>query len=236
MLLKAEKVIYDQLAGRMDVPVPGSLLYQDHRQPATRPAATQSSTTQSTTQPATTQTSHRKLASKPTTDQSGGSAEGRGKTAFQWQKSLVYERAQQRATMTGDVIVLHQPDDPAGMPFKLTGQTLTASLRAQRTRPPAPAAQTCNPLHINRSASKWVSSGRSTSPARVRVTSTKFDVDAEDLSFDPIHQVIIAHGDPEHPVTVFFHETGSYQTMTYLYWDMATDTVRMQGASGKFQR
>ncbi len=239
MLLEAEKVTFDQLAGRMEVPVPGSLLYQDHRNPATEPttnpsttqSTTQSatlSTTQSATKPATTQSSHRKSSTKSTT----GPSESRGATAFSWQNSLIYERALQKATMTGDVTVIHNPDNEAGMPFKLNGQTLIAIFdpKEATTRPaekPATKSASTDP------GEQMGKLKQITVIGDVQVRSTRLDVDADDLTFNPITQILTAHGDPNHPVTVFDHKTGTTQTTTDLFWNMATDTTRMKNATGR---
>src|SRR5439155_19485246 len=97
--LFAEQVSYDRVTGRMEVPVEGRMLYQDHRA-AEKNAAGAAAT-----------------ASNNAEGEGPTLGSGRGATAFQWSKWLVYDQPRQNATMTGDVQVVHRPDANGGQPF-----------------------------------------------------------------------------------------------------------------------
>ena len=85
--LLAPIVNYDKINERFIVPTPGRMLVRDLR-------------SESTTKPAT---------------DTGMTAGGmKGTTAFEWQKSLVYDQLANTATMTGNVHVVHQNDASAG--------------------------------------------------------------------------------------------------------------------------
>ena len=110
--LRAERVDYDQITGRLDVPVPGNMVYRDARPPA-------------------------KDQSKGPTLGSG-----RGATVFAWSKSLVYDQPRLEATMLGDVRVIHEPDNENSQKFELSSQSLKATFEPAPTTQPAtkPAA------------------------------------------------------------------------------------------------
>ena len=70
---------------------------------------------------------------------------------------------------------------------------------------------------------------------KVKVQSTRLDVDARELSYDPVAQVLYARGDQNTPITVFDKEKGTTSTASELEWNTATDQFRVKGLGGKVQ-
>jgi hypothetical protein len=206
MFLTSEQVNYDRLTGRMDVPVAGQMLYQDHR------------------------------ASADTGD-GPTMGSGRGKTAFGWTKSLVYDQAGQVATMSGNVRVQHQPDSGAGQELDLRGQTLRAFFEpdpaaTKPTTKTATAAPTSQPMaDSSKFRLKQVAMDE-----KVHVESPRLNFDARNMSYDPIQQVLKAAGDERSPVTVFDNESGGTTAASDLEWNTRTDQFKIRKLTGKMRK
>jgi hypothetical protein len=223
--LLSETVVYNRATGRMEVPVAGQMLYQDHRAPQPQQAA----------------------AAAPEGPTVGS---GRGATAFQWNRSLVYDQLAREAVMTGDVQVVHKPDSNGGQPFNLNGQTLTAYLEPDPAAATKPAKPT-QPAQPAKTASTKPSSSffgddttsqqkfrlkRITVRDNVHVTSNRMNFDAHDLSYDPLAQVLTASGDEANPVIVFDNKDGSTTTASELEWNTKTDQFKVKRLGGKVRR
>ena len=245
MNLYAEKVIYDTVVGRLDIPVTGELLYQDHREPTTQQI----------------KAARARAATKPADDQnSPNMGSGKGNTAFRWDDSLVYERAQKTMTMTGNVHVVHQPDSEGSAPFTLISDILTATFEPKPTTQPTtqsttqstqPSAdETTQPTSLassrpsTRPTSKPTTRPQEdlgqlkliTATGHVQATSTLMNFDAPQMTFDPVNQILTATGDPRHPVSFFHAGSGARTLVTKLYWNTVTDEIRLEKVIGTLQR
>jgi hypothetical protein len=94
--LFTQTLTYDKVHGKMTVPVPGQMLYQDHR------------------------------ASADSKVEGPTVGSGRGASAFEWKDSLVYDEPAHLATLKGDVRIVHRPENNKDQPFKLDAQTVIA--------------------------------------------------------------------------------------------------------------
>jgi hypothetical protein len=212
--LLAETLTYDRVSGRMVVPVPGEMLYEDHRAPASQPAE----------------------------DSSLGGA--RGATAFAWQKSLVYDEPAMRATMTGDVHIVHKPDASSGQSFDVRGGVLDAFLERDpnaSTRPSTRASTRASTLRVATTSPADESSAhvrlkRVDIRDNVHVISPRLDLDATALSYDPISQLLTARGGERNPLIVFDKATGAKQTASELIWNTQTDQFRIVDLAGRMQK
>ncbi|MEA2709270.1 MAG: hypothetical protein QOF78_1871, partial [Phycisphaerales bacterium] len=169
--LYAKTITTNRVTSRLEVPVPGKMLYQDHRPPAGGKADDPGG------------------ASVPGAAKEGPTlGSGRGHTAFLWQKSLVYDDAQPQVVMTGDVRVVHHPETKDGQPFNLWADSLTAELEADPdAKPPAP-----NPAAAVDKQQSKMRLKRVLARGNVKVESTRMNIDARDLSYDPVAQVLHA--------------------------------------------
>ncbi len=196
--LSSEEIDYDKLAGRMVVPVPGKMLYQDHRAgPATQPEG-------------------------PTV------GSGRGATAFEWKKSLVYDESVHLATLTGDVAIVHHSEGRQSQPFRLDAQLVTAQFES------APTTQRQGPARADETAAlrlKLV-----TAEDHVHVSSARATFDAFRLTYDPINHLLTARGTADNPGRLYDSSTGSASTFSTLEWNTQTDQFKITNASGRMRR
>lgn len=144
---------------------------------------------------------------------------GRGSTAFKWNKWLVYDQAARQAVMKGNVEVVHWPEENAGQPFHMWSDTLTAHLE------PDPDGK--NEKFRLKSV---VAHGD------VKVTSQRLNLDANDLTYDPLAQLLTATADPTTPITFFDAQTASTTTAAEVQWNTKTDQVRVKALSGNLRR
>ncbi len=105
--LFTQTLTYDKVHGKMIVPAPGQMLYQDHR--ASAEAKVEGPTVGS----------------------------GRGASAFEWKDSLIYDEPAHQATLKGDVRIVHRPENNNDQPFKLDAQTVIADFGATSATQPA---------------------------------------------------------------------------------------------------
>jgi hypothetical protein len=209
MNLYAPVITTNRATGRLDIPVAGEMLYQDHRPP---------------------EQAGDEAKDGPTI------GSGRGQTAFGWTKSLAYDDGSKTVTLTGDAHVVHHPDPatlaaggaPAkdAQPFELWSDVLTAQLERD---PTAPAAETPPQGQIGaRMRLKLV-----TADGHVRVESARLNVDGSRLTYDPVAGVLRAFGSDGAPLTVVDKERGTSSTAAELEWNTKTDQFRVTGLSGK---
>jgi hypothetical protein len=195
--LFAQTVIYDKIRGQMIVPVPGMMLYQDHRAPA--------------------QTS----AEGPTV------GSGRGATAFEWKKSLIYSEPDRRATLAGDVAIVHRPKNNKDQPFRLDAQTVTADLE--------PAASTQSSDASTKSSEKMTLK-LVTARDNVHVSSNRANFDASELTYSPATSTLSATGAEDNPGTLYDATNGSTATFSALQWNTETDQFTITQANARIRR
>ena len=70
----------------------------------------------------------------------------------------------------------------------------------------------------------------------VHVTSTRLKFDAQQLSYDPLAQLLTATGDEANPVVVFDNTNGSTTTASELQWNTRTDQFKVKKLTGKMRR
>jgi hypothetical protein len=195
----------------MEVPVKGEMIYQDYRAPENKDAAAPEGPTVGS---------------------------GRGETAFRWSKWLVYDQPRQNVTMSGDVLVVHHADATGGQPFNVTGQTLIAELEpdpAAAAKPDAAGAAKAQANDADQAAGKFRLK-RMTVRDHVGVESTRMNIDAQELNYDPLAQVLTATGNQGTPVVIFDKTNGSTTTAGQLDWNTRTDQFKVQRFGGKMRR
>jgi hypothetical protein len=182
--LESSTVQYDLLAKKMDIPVPGRMIVEDHR-----PASTQ---------PTTKGAGEARQASG---NGDLGTGSNRGKTAFQWTKSFTYEEAKHQAVMTGDernpVVVVHQDDSPKAQTYRLTGSVVTADMEAAPEPAATPAsaggaaaaARAKDPMSTQKMQLKRV-----TATGRLVFTGPGSEIHATEMEFDPTTHWLQARG------------------------------------------
>ena len=157
---------------------------------------------------------------------------GRGNTAFQWSQSLVYDDAQKQAVMTGDVTVIHHPISKDGQPFNLWADQMTADMEAD---PAAAASKADKPPSATKPADKTpkMRLKRVLATGHARVESERLNIDASELSYDPVAQVLHARSTEGVPITIVDKQKGTTSTAGELEWNTATDQFRVKDLSGK---
>jgi hypothetical protein len=214
--LYATTVTTNRATGRLEVPVPGEMLVRDYRPPEVK----------------------KDPAAAPGASAKGGPTlgNGRGNTAFKWSKSLIYDDAQHQAVMNGDVVVVHNPITKEGEPFNLWADTLTAEMEADPSAKAAtqPAAATTGKSGAAKQDKMRLK--RVLATGKVRVESQRMNIDASELSFDPVAQVLHARGSEGVPMTIFDKEKGTTSTAGELEWNTASDQFRIKDLSGKVRQ
>jgi hypothetical protein len=214
--LLAEQVDYDRTTGRMDVPVPGQMLYQDHRPSAD----TGEGPTMGSGRGATAFGWSKSLVY----DQTGQAATMTGNVQVAHQPD---SGSGQKFDLRGQTLrAFFEPDSDAAAKSK------------QRTTQPgaggaaAPAAPATQPL-VDSSKFRLK---RVTVEDDVHVTSPRLNFDAHTMSYDPIQQVLTAAGDETNPILVFDNPSGSTTTASELEWNTKTDQFKVKKLTGKMRK
>jgi len=221
--LWATTVTTNRATGRLEIPVPGEMIVRDHRPPEEKKADAGGG------------------AAQPKQQQEGPTlGSGRGNTAFRWHEWLVYDDALKQAVMKGNVEVVHHPITKEGQPFNLWADELTAHLEPDPAAAAAAAAE-AKPHQQDAAPAKAPDKQprmrvkRVTAVGHVKIESVRLDVEARELSYDPVAQVLHARGTPEKPITVIDKEKGTTTTAGELEWNTATDQFRIKELGGKVQ-
>jgi lipopolysaccharide export system protein LptA len=227
MNLFAPTAIYDKTHDTFTVPVPGRMLVRDFRSTA------------------------------PTTGPTDSSAGGmRGTSAFQWEKSLVYNQRADQAIMTGDVQVVHEAAGAAS--YQMFADKITADLEpsphpttAPTTSPGGSLAKGLSTATTNTSLAQATTSPatqpsasgedsmkvkRLVAEGQVRMVSQKLGFIASEAVYDPETQIMTAHGSPREPAQLLDEQglsTGSFDDLVY---NTATDQVVLTEFHGNMRK
>jgi lipopolysaccharide export system protein LptA len=239
--LYGPKIIY-QLADSKELPaktlvVPsaGRMFVGDHRPPEQRKANAG--------------------AKDPGEDDNGG----RGDTAFQWSKQLVYSESQRQATLTGDVVVVHQPlGKQAELDrVRINSDQVTAwfepqipLLKPAATQPGAPTTRpTTGPA--TQPTTRPGQPGESlqlkhlTSLGHVVITrATGATLYADRVDYDPTIHWMIARGNENNPARYVdpnpkpdaLHPADRVLTALEMEWNTDTWNIKMSGSESAAPR
>jgi hypothetical protein len=141
------------------------------------------------------------------------------------------------------VQVVHRPDGKENQPFNLRSDTLTAELEPDPNRPAGNQTPAGEPA-ANSGAGGGVIGGsgdpvrlkRVIASGNVEVKSARANLEAGDLAFDPVAQVLTARGDQGNPVTMFDNVTGSTTQAGEVQWNTRTDQFQVKELRGKVRR
>lgn len=168
----SHSIQYDKAKQKLTIPQEGKLLFADSRPPAKTEAA----------------------------QAAAGDPFGvRGRTAFEWAESLVYDEAANQVVMTGDVVIArleHSQSEEDRL--RIEADRVIADLEPPAkptTRPAAAAAAPANDLLAPRMQLKQVRA-----VGRVLIDSKKLHVRAESLEYDPVKHVLTVRGTQDQPV------------------------------------
>jgi hypothetical protein len=217
------------------------MLVQDHRpadKPAVNPAPGNAAPGKpAPAKPAQGNTAPGKPVPAPVANKNANGAEmdtGRGDTAFQWSKQLLYSEMEHNAVMTGDVLIKHQNSEGKEDPVWMNADKVTAWFEpsaAPKAKPPAPApgvAAAPTPAVVQPAAlqlKKIVAEGRI---AIFRGTS---QLNANRIDFDPATHWIAASGSKDRPAVMQDSESGKTFTGTQLWWNTQTWDIKMKDPS-----
>jgi lipopolysaccharide export system protein LptA len=205
MNLFATRAIYDKTHDQFRVPVPGRMLVRDFRNAG------------------------------PTSAPSESSAEGmHGTSAFEWEKSLVYDQRADQAVMTGDVQVVHEA--PGAASYQMYADTITVDLDPNAhatTRPTTGPVATTRPVPSGEDAMKVK---RMVARGQVRMISQKLGFTAARAVYDPVTQVMTAYGSQREPAQLLDEQglsTGSFDELIY---NTRTDQVQITEFHGNMRK
>jgi hypothetical protein len=204
--LFAPSLTYSLTDKRMLIPTAGRMLYQDERPPpATQPAD----------------------ATKP----GGELGDTRGATAFEWQKSFTYDSTDRRATMTGDVVVVHQAPGATAPTYRLNSQRVVAEML------PPP---TTRPSHQPAAGGEFTGGGakvkRLTADGGVAFASSRLQFSSDSIEFDPQAHQLVARGTDRVPATLLDESGLSRGTFAEMYYDTKTDQMKLVKPQASLRR
>jgi hypothetical protein len=173
--LFGEKLVYDAVANVAHVPGPGKLLVENHRPPATEPAAATAASGQGPSRP--------------------------GEMALKWRDGLTYDQPTDRVTIVGDTHAAFLPDAakpgaPVGGPMQLRSDKLVIDLRQVVDAKPVPGKPTAAKADAGKQKSQ-VSKLRATGAVHFRART--IDVYCHAAEYDPDAGTLTAHGSPAEP-------------------------------------
>ncbi|HSZ55105.1 MAG TPA: hypothetical protein VK797_05560 [Tepidisphaeraceae bacterium] len=160
---------------------------------------------------------HRRSAAQPS------QSESRGATVCQWQRSLVYSRATQRADMVGKVKIVHMDEDKAQLPVQVIGEHVIAwfeqSPQQSRPRSAAPRKSPSQADDDSRLQLKYVRILAGDTDV-VSVDHGESEMRAREVDYDPARHLLIAHGTQSNPIAFFSGTT--LTTADAVEWDTIT--------------
>jgi len=213
-VLEAPRILYavaatdDIPAHTLVVPSPGKMLVRDHRPPpTTAPAAG--------------------------TDDSG-LGNGRGTTAFKWMRKLSYNEDSRRAIMSGDVLVVHQPDNPAELLVSMTADEMTAMFLPSGKKPsatqPSATQPTTAPALAGGAGAMELKSVEAV--GNVRVNRGAEEITAPRIYFEPASHWMTATGTDQTPVHVIDAQ-GAQSIAREVRWNTLTWDFVIKKGSGQ---
>jgi hypothetical protein len=217
-LLEAPRILYavaatdDIPAHTLVVPSPGKMLVRDHRPPpTTAPAAG--------------------------ADDSG-LGNGRGTTAFKWARKLTYNEDARRAIMSGDVLVVHQPDNPGELLVSMTADEMTALfMPASGKKPgatqPSATQPTTAPALAGGAGAMELKSVEAV--GNVAVNRGPQQITAPRIFFEPASHWMTATGTAQTPVHVIDAQ-GAQWIAKEVRWNTQTWDFVMKQGSGEGRR
>jgi len=164
--VKSASIFYDREARRLTIPQAGWLGFMDNRPPSTQPAAQQAAK-----------------------DPFGM----RGMTVFEWTKSLVYDEAAAKVTLTGDTTLAKPPvtvtrvinPGESTEPFRLVADNVVADIEPTSDATTRPAGDEFSPKMQFR---------RVHAEGHVRVTGKDINFEAETIDYDPVNHLVTVRG------------------------------------------
>jgi lipopolysaccharide export system protein LptA len=202
--LKAPRIIYAVFANQgvpahtLLVPSAGVMLVRDYRSPVKGAAA-----------------------------DDAGLGTGRGATAFQWSRRLVYNEDARTAIISGNVFVKHVPDSPKELPVQITSDEMTALFEPAAGKARSPATQPGESQALELKSMEAV--------GNVVVNRGVTQVNAQRVYFEPASHWMTAQGTSQSPVNVL-QENGTQSSVDEVRWNTQTWDFAMTHAGGEASR
>jgi hypothetical protein len=211
MRIDSSLLQYNVLQRRLIIPRPGRMLVRDHRPPEVRPAG-QGQAAQG----------------------QDGLSSNRGATAFQWSESLDYNGAEQRARMSGEVIVAYKPDDSNEPPVRLRADEVVTTFEdaaAPAKGAGAPVVAASKGALDMKAAPVQLRSVRAEGNVVVRRGGD--ELTAPRLTYDPVTHWIRAMGTDQTAAVYTPAGRGSGTTARGFEWNTQTWKIRVDNAAGR---
>lgn len=154
----------------------------------------------------------------------------RGDTAFQWKRQLVYNEAKHNAVMTGDVVIVHQPEgkESAEGPVRINADQVTAWFDPQPRAPKATTAPATRPSAAGPDSAMQLK--RLTAVGNITITRNGSTLTGDQVEFDPKTHWMTAHGTDDRPA--HFENADPTKTINArdLSWNTQTWNVKAVGS------
>jgi lipopolysaccharide export system protein LptA len=157
----------------------------------------------------------------------------RGATAFQWARDLVFDQAENRMTMSGDVLIVHEDPARTDQTFRLEAAQVRADMiddapaRKADTGDAPRALFGPSELHL-RSLS---------ATGDIRLAAPQIQIEAQDVTYDAQRELLTARGSERQPVELYNESGLSRGAFQEVVWDARAEQIqRMREVRGQVRR
>jgi lipopolysaccharide export system protein LptA len=157
-----------------------------------------------------------------------------GATAFEWQKDFAFDENTNRATMTGDVVIVHQDLATDPKPFRLQAAQVTADVMP---RQPSPATRSSDPNHDRPSTeASDFRVKRLAASGDVRFTSQQIQFSSDQMEYDPATQTLVARGSERLPAQIYDEKGVSNGSFDEVWYNTQTEQIRLKKPQAHIRR
>lgn len=155
-----------------------------------------------------------------------GPGEGRGVSAFQWKKALIYDEQKRRATMKGDVLIVHKPDGENQSPVRLSADWVSAAFEPTGQTKPAAGDE---PADLGAALRLTGLSAI----GNINATRDAAQLTAHRIDFNPADEWITASGTARNPATFTDGAGAGSTTAEVVQWNAKTWHVRFKNITAR---
>jgi hypothetical protein len=165
----------------------------------------------------------------------GGSMFGksRGATAFQWEKDLVMDLAGEKITMSGDVLIVHQEPDSKEPTGRMQAARVQIDLFSAPAAPGTGSDAKSDPSMLGPSELRIKDL---LADGGVRLSLPQLQLDAAEVAYDAVDELLTARGSDREPVEVFSGPGVSRGSFQEVVWNARTDQIEMRQVRAQVRR
>lgn len=137
--------------------------------------------------------------------------------------------------MSGQVLIVHQDSSGAAEPFRLEAEHVVADMEPQEDQPAAHKKATAGAASSPGNSGQKIK--RLSADGAVHFSSRQIQFDAEQVTYDPTEDVLMARGAQDVPVQVYDEKGVSTGAFEEIWWNSRTQQiVRLSNLRGDIRR